>query len=585
MSLVDGLRIVLPLLVLAVLAVPVGTWIARVFGFVPGESSWTERVFGPLERLVLRVARVDATRESGWRRYALDVLVFHGVGVLALYAILRTQGLLPFDDRGLDGMSPDLAFDTAVSFVTNTNWQSYAGETTLTIVTQTVGLAVQNFVSAAAGLAIAIALFRGIARKGAATVGNFPADLIKATVQVLLPLSLGIAIVLVGQGVPQTFASGFVATPIEGDGTTNFVPVGPVASQIAIKQLGTNGGGFFNANAAHPFENPTPLSNLIEWMAMLLLPFALCFTFGKAVADTRQGRAIFAAMAILFALSLSGALAAEWRVNPAVAGLAVDTTHSDDAVGGNTEGKEVRFGTIDSVSWAIATTSASCGAVNAMHDSLMPLAGLVPLWLIQVGEVVFGGVGAGIYGMLLFVVLGVFIGGLMVGRTPEYLGKKLDAFETKMATLGILLPPVAILVGTALAVSVDAGRAAVANPGAHGFGEILYAFSSASGNNGSAFCGLSANVPFFNLALGLCMLVGRFGVILPVLAIAGSLAAKKRGAASLGTLPTHGSLFVVFLVAIVLLVGALTYLPALLLGPIVEHIDLVGSAAANGGGS
>jgi K+-transporting ATPase ATPase A chain len=571
MSGMDVIRLLVPVLALFALAAPVGHWIARIFG---DEPTWTSRIFGPLERALLRLLRIHPLQESGWRRYALDALAFHAVGALVLYGLLRLQHVLPWNDRGFAAVAPELAFNTALSFITNTNWQAYGGESSLTNFVQAVGLGTQNFLSAAVGIAVAIALFRALERRGAKSIGNFYADVIRASVQVLLPLSLVLGVALVAQGVPQTLESGFAAAPLEGDSAGAFIPVGPVASQVAIKQLGTNGGGFFNANSAHPLENPTPLSNLLEWLSILLLPAALCFTFGRMVRDPRQGRTLFAAMAIPFLLALFATVIAENRANPRFDTTRIDARATDRQPGGNPEGKETRFGTIDTAAWAVATTAASNGSVNGMHDSLLPLAGAIPLMLIQLGEVVFGGVGSGIYGMLLFVILAVFVAGLMVGRTPEYLGKKIEAFETKVAILGILLPSAAILVGTACATSLDAGRQGVANPGAHGFSEILYAFSSASGNNGSAFGGLAANTPFFDLALGICMWIGRFGVLIPVLALAGALAAKKPSAPGPGTLPTHGPLFTSFLIAIVVLVGALTFVPALMLGPIAEHFQL-----------
>src|SRR6266498_2674349 len=514
----------------------------------------------------------------GWKTSALAMLVFTLSGMLLLYGLQRVQGLLPLNPENLGAVSPDLAFNTAASFATNTNWQSYGGETTMSYLTQMVGLTVQNFVSAATGMAILVALIRGFARRSTESIGNFWVDLNRTTLYILLPLSLVFALVLVSQGVVQTFGPYAKVTLVQPTGnptlTEQVIAVGPAASQIAIKQLGTNGGGFFNSNSAHPFENPTPLSNFLELLAILLIPAALCTTFGVMVKDTRQGWTVLAAMTVIFVGLLAVCVVAEQ--NGAVfAKQGVDHTASDLQPGGNMEGKEVRFGIVNSALWATATTGASNGSVNSMHDSYTPIGGLVPMWMIELGEVVFGGVGSGLYGMLVYAIVAVFVAGLMVGRTPEYLGKKIEAYEMKMSSVVILIVPGLVLIGTSIGVATAAGRAGPLNPGPHGFSEILYAFSSAANNNGSAFGGLSANTPFYNTALGLCMLFGRYWLALPVLAIAGSLARKKIVPTGPGTLPTHTPLFVVLLVGVVILVGALTYVPALALGPIVEHLNMI----------
>jgi len=558
-------------------------------------------VFGWLERLTYRVAGVRPTEEMGWKTYAATMLLFNAAGVLVVYALQRLQGVLPLNPQGLGAVSPDSSFNTAVSFATNTNWQGYGGESTMSYLTQMAALTVQNFVSAATGMAVLVALIRAFARRSAATIGNFWVDLTRTTVYILLPLSFVFALVLVSQGVVQTFGPYAKATVVQPsqydepitdkDGkpvlddkgqpatkkatlTEQVIAVGPVASQIAIKQLGTNGGGFFNVNSAHPFENPTPLSDFLELLAILLIPAALCYTFGVMVGDTRQGWAVLAAMTVIFVGLLAVAVVAEQNGHVFVK-QGVDHTATALQAGGNMEGKETRFGIANSVLWAAATTSASNGSVNAMHDSFTPLGGLVPMWLIQLGEVVFGGVGSGLYGMLMFAIIAVFVAGLMVGRTPEYLGKKIEAYEMKMSSLVILITPALVLVGASVGVLTEAGKAGIANPGIHGFSEILYAFSSASNNNGSAFAGLSANTPFYNTALGLAMLFGRYWLAVPVLAIAGSLARKKIVPTGPGTLPTHTPLFVGLLVGVVILVGALTFVPALALGPIVEHLNLI----------
>jgi K+-transporting ATPase ATPase A chain len=574
-----GLQIALYLVVLIALAKPLGRFMARVF---EGRPCGLDRVLGPLERGLYRVCGVDAARETGWKEYAGAFLAFNLLSLLAVHTIQRFQGVLPFNPEHLGAVSPDSSFDTAVSFATNTNWQGYAGETTMSYFTQMVALSVQNFVSAAAGIAVLVAVIRGFARKSAQVVGNFWVDLVRATLYVLLPLSLVLAVALVGQGVVQTFepyARAHLLQPLQdADGkpvVEQTIALGPAASQVAIKQLGTNGGGFFNVNSAHPFENPTPTANFLELLSILLVPAALCFTFGRMVRAPRQGRALLAAMIVMFVPLVVGCALAEQSGNPLFSRLGVDAHASALQSGGNMEGKEVRFGIANSALWATATTAASNGSVNAMHDSFTPLGGLLPMVLMQLGEVVFGGVGSGLYGMLAFAIVAVFVAGLMVGRTPEYLGKKIEAFEMKMASLAILGPCFAVLIGAAVAVVTAAGKAGVANPGAHGFSEILYAFSSAGNNNGSAFAGLSANTPFWNVALALAMLIARYVPAVTMLAIAGSVGRKNVVPEGPGTLPTHGPLFVTLLVGVVLLVGALTFLPGLALGPIVEHLQMV----------
>ncbi|MFG6416554.1 potassium-transporting ATPase subunit KdpA [Roseateles sp. DC23W] len=583
---------------LLALSWPLARWIHAA---MEGRVAWLQRA----ERGLLKLAGVNADHEQGWLRYALGLVVLNALGVLAVYALQRFQAVLPLNPQGMGAVAPDSAFNTAISFVTNTNWQGYGGESTMSYLTQMLALTVQNFLSAATGIAVVCALLRGFARHGAQAVGNVWADLTRATLWVLLPLSFAFALALAGLGVVQTFKPYQQVTTLEqqtwqepqagGDGQPlkdaqgqpvlvdrsgqqQTLAVGPVASQLAIKMLGTNGGGFFNANSAHPFENPTVATNALQMLAIFLIPAALCFVLGRQVGDMRQGWAVLGAMAVIFVVAVVAATAAEQAGNPRLAALGVDSTASATQPGGNMEGKEARFGIQASSLFAIITTAASCGAVNAMHDSFTPLGGAVPLVLMQLGEVVFGGVGSGLYGMLVFAILAVFVAGLMIGRTPEYLGKKIEAFEVKMVSLAILLAPLAVLIGTAVAVSAAPGRVGIAAPGAHGFSEVLYAFSSAGNNNGSAFAGLSANTPFYNLALGLVMWIGRFGVIVPVLALAGSLAAKKRLTAGEGTLPTHGPLFVALLIGVVLLVGLLNYVPALALGPVVEHLILWSAA-------
>jgi potassium-transporting ATPase potassium-binding subunit len=586
--------------VLLALAKPLGAYMADVYE----GKGLAIRIGGGVERLLYRAGGVDANSEMRWIEYAIAMLVFNLLGAIAVYGLQRLQGVLPLNPQAFGAVSPDSSFNTAVSFMTNTNWQGYGGESTMSYLTQMAALTVQNFLSAATGMAVAVALTRGFARQTATTVGNFWVDMTRSTLYILLPLAIVLAIALVSQGVVQTFsayktvplvqsveydnpkldAAGQAVKDAKGDPVVEratqkeqVIAVGPAASQIAIKQLGTNGGGFYNANSAHPFENPTPLSNFLEMLAILLIPAALCYTFGKMVGDTRQGWALLAAMSLVFVVLLAVCVTAEQSGNPLLAQAGADQTSSALQSGGNMEGKEARFGVVNSALWATATTAASNGSVNSMHDSFTPLGGLVPMWLIQLGEVIFGGVGSGLYGMLLFAIVAVFVSGLMIGRTPEYLGKKIESFEIKMASIGVLVPVFTALVGTAIAVLVDAGKAGVANPAMHGFSEILYAFSSASGNNGSAFAGLSANTPFYNTALGLVMFFGRFWIIVPALAIAGALAAKKKIPVSAGTLPTHTPLFVGVLIGTIIVIGALSFFPALALGPVVEQIVMIGA--------
>ena len=592
------IQLIVFLLVLAVLAWPLGRWLAAVAdGRLP---RWLAPIRS-IENGLYKLAGVDAGASMGWKQYALGLLAFNVLGVIAVYALQRLQGVLPLNPQGMAGVSPDSSFNTAISFVTNTNWQGYGGESTMSYLTQMLALTVQNFLSAATGIAVVYALIRGFVARSTGLIGNVWADLARATIYVLLPLSLVFAVVFVGQGVIQNFdaykdvttleVNGYQAAKSGPDGqplkddkgnavmedqkaTTQSIAMGPVASQEAIKLLGTNGGGFFNANSAHPFENPTPLTNFLQMLAIFLIPAGLVFGFGRLVGDMRQGWAVLAAMTVLFVVAVLIVTPAEQTGNPQLAALGIDQAQSALQSGGNMEGKEARFGITATTLFAAVTTAASCGAVNGMHDSFMPLGGAVPLVLMQLGEVVFGGVGSGLYGMLIFAILAVFIAGLMIGRTPEYLGKKIEAFDMKMTSIAILATPILVLAGTALAVMADAGKSSIANPGPHGFSEILYALSSAANNNGSAFAGLSANTPFYNALLAVAMWFGRFAVIVPVLAIAGSLAAKKRLAVTPGTLPTHGPLFVVLLLGSVLLVGLLNYVPALALGPVVEHFML-----------
>jgi K+-transporting ATPase ATPase A chain len=587
--------------ILLALAYPLAIYMARIGGGTAAGYTPIKGLAGRFERLIYRAAGIDAAQDMPWTRYAFALLLFNAFGAIVVFILQRLQLWLPWNPQSLPNVSADSAFDTAVSFVTNTNWQGYSGETTMSYFTQMVALTVQNFLSAATGIAVAFALIRGFARRSAQGIGNFWVDLTRSTLYILLPLSLAVAVFFVSQGVIQNFdpykdattlesltyenpkldASGqplkdAAGAPITETVTTRTqsIAMGPVASQEAIKMLGTNGGGFFNANSAHPYENPTPLTNFVQMLSIFLIPAALCFVFGRSVRDARQGWAVLGAMTVIFLFMAVVAVAAEQGGNPLIANLGVDQAHSALQAGGNMEGKESRFGIVGSALFATITTAASCGAVNAMHDSFTPLGGLVPMWLIQLGEVVFGGVGSGLYGMLIFAIMAVFIAGLMIGRTPEYVGKKIEAFEMKMTSIVILVTPFLVLMGTAIAVMAEQGKAGIFNPGAHGFSEILYALSSASNNNGSAFAGLSANTPFYNSLLGVVMWFGRFAFIVPVLAIAGSLAKKKRIEATAGTLPTHGALFVALLVGTVVLVGALTYVPALALGPVVEHLQM-----------
>lgn len=600
MNLADYAQLVLYLVVLFALAAPLGAYMAHVY---EGKRTFLDPVLKPVEQLLYRAAGVRADVEMDWKVYAISVLLFNLLALLGVYGVQRLQGILPLNPQGFAGVPPDLSWNTAVSFATNTNWQAYGGETTMSYLTQMFALAVQNFVSAAAGMAILIALIRGLVRNSAKTIGNFWVDLVRTVLYILLPLSFVLALALVSQGVvqslrpykvvpltqpatypqPKVDASGNPILDSHGQPVTETVtvtsqtlPLGPAASQIAIKELGTNGGGFFNVNSAHPFENPTPFANFLEVLSILLIPVALCFTFGRMVGDRRQGWAIVAAMTIIFVAMLGVAVWAEQVGNPLLSALGVDQRASALQSGGNMEGKEVRFGSANSALWATATTSASNGSVNSMHDSFMPLGGLIPMWMMELGEIIYGGVGSGLFGMLAFVVVGVFVAGLMVGRTPEYLGKKIEAYEMKMASLMVLTPVVVVLIGTAVAVADPVGRAGVFNPGPHGFSEVLYAFSSAANNNGSAFAGLNANTPFYNIATGFAMLLGRYWLKLFALAMAGSLVRKKKVPVSAGTLPTHTPLFVIWLVGVIVVVAALSFIPALALGPIVEHLLIFG---------
>ncbi|MCU6433530.1 potassium-transporting ATPase subunit KdpA [Undibacterium sp. Jales W-56] len=575
---------------LLAMAYPLGHFIARLAaaGRVPGWG-WLGRV----ENMLYRTAGVDAQQGMGWKVYAIALLVFNTLGALVVYVLQRVQQWLPLNPQGMANVSPDSAFNTAVSFVSNTNWQGYSGESTMSYLTQMLALVGQNFFSAATGIAVVFALIRGFSRHSSQSLGNFWVDITRATLYLLLPLSLIFAVFLMGQGVIQNF-DGYkevslldpitYSQPIKDaqgnpitetlTAKTQTIAMGPVASQEAIKMIGTNGGGFFNANSAHPYENPNYLTNFAQMLSIFLIPAALCFAFGRMVGDIRQGWAVLGAMTILFIVLTLGVFAAEQQAHPVLHSLGVDQVTSALQSGGNMEGKETRFGISASALFAAITTAASCGAVNAMHDSLMPLGGLVPIVFMQFGEVVFGGVGSGLYGMLIFAILAVFIAGLMIGRTPEYLGKKIQAYEMKMTAIVILVTPALVLIGTAIAVMAADGKAGIANPGAHGFSEILYAFTSAANNNGSAFAGLSANTPFYNVLLAIAMWFGRFATIVPILAIAGSLAAKKRLEANAGTMPTHGWMFISLLVGTVVLISVLNYIPALALGPVVEHLQL-----------
>ena len=579
------LQLVFYMVVLILCVKPLGTYMWHVY---EGTSA-VNRVFGPFERFLYRLFGIREDDEMNWKTYAVAFLVFNLLGILVLYLLQRIQTSLPLNQGTpflTTPMTPDSAFNTAMSFGTNTNWQGYGGETTMTYLTQMLGLTVQNFVSATGGMAVLIALIRGLARRTTTNLGNFWVDLVRGTFYIALPLAIVLSLILVWQGVPQTFNSYPTANLVQpitdssGNAvTTQTIALGPAASQIAIKQLGTNGGGFFNVNSAHPFENPTPLSNFFEDLAILLIPGALCYTFGKMVKDTRQGWAVLAAMTAILVVLLFGCYLAEQSGNPAFTRLGVDQSVTSLQAGGNMEGKEVRFGIADSTLWAATTTAASNGSVNSMHDSFTPLGGLVPMWLIQLGEIVYGGVGSGLYGMLAFAIVAVFVAGLMVGRTPEYLGKKIESYDMKMASLVILMSGILSLIGAAVAVVTPGGLATIYNttPAVHGFSEVIYAFASASNNNGSAFAGLGANTPFYNTALGLCMFFGRFFTAIPILALAGSLARKKHVPEGAGTLPTHTVLFVVMLIGVVIIVGALTFFPKLALGPIVEHFMMVGA--------
>ncbi|OEZ63423.1 potassium-transporting ATPase A chain [Janthinobacterium sp. HH103] len=592
------------LLLVAFLAVllaagyPLGLYMAKVAGDGPVRGlGWLQK----LENLLYRWSGLPADKAMGWKSYAIALIVFNTVGAVFVYGLQRLQGFLPLNPQGLGAVSPDSSFNTTVSFVANTNWQGYGGEQTMSYLTQMLGMACQNFFSAATGIAVIFALVRGFASRSGKSIGNFWVDLVRSTLYILLPLSLALSVVFMGEGMIQNFSAykevtlldhvAYETPKVTADGqpvldaagkpvmeaqvaATQTIAMGPVASQESIKLLGTNGGGFFNANSSHPYENPTVLSNFLQMLAIFIIPAGLCFTFGRMVGDMRQGWAVLAAMTLIFVVMTAGVMSAEQQANPALQSLGVDQQASSLQSGGNMEGKETRFGISSSTLFAAVTTAASCGAVNSMHDSYMPLGGMVPLLLMQFGEVIFGGVGTGLYGMLMFAILAVFIAGLMIGRTPEYLGKKIQAYEMKMVSLAILITPALVLTGTAIAVMVEPGKIGVANPGAHGFSEILYAFTSAANNNGSAFAGLSANTPFYNVMLAIAMWFGRFGVIVPVLAVAGSLAAKQRLSANAGTMPTHGPMFIGLLIGVVVLVGVLNYVPALALGPIVEHLQL-----------
>ncbi|MFZ6673890.1 potassium-transporting ATPase subunit KdpA [Undibacterium sp. Xuan67W] len=589
------------LAILLVLSYPLGIFIAKLSGSgrVPG-FGW----LSGLEKVLYRVAGVNPEQGMGWKTYAFALLVFNTLGALAVYLLQRVQQWLPLNPQGFANISPDFAFNTAVSFVSNTNWQGYSGESTMSYLTQMLVLVGQNFFSAATGIAVVFALIRGFSHHSVKAIGNFWIDITRTTLYLLLPLSVIFAVFLMGQGVIQNFDGYKEATLLDpvtysqpklgADGQpvkdtqdaqgaplmetlttkTQTIAMGPVASQESIKMIGTNGGGFFNANSAHPYENPNYLTNFAQMLSIFLIPAALCFAFGRMVGDIRQGWAVLGAMTILFVVMTIGVLMAEQQIHPLMQALNVDQVTSVLQSGGNMEGKETRFGISASALFAAITTAASCGAVNAMHDSLMPLGGLVPIVLMQFGEVVFGGVGSGLYGMLIFAILAVFIAGLMIGRTPEYLGKKIQSYEMKMTAIVILVTPALVLVGTAIAVMADAGKAGIANPGAHGFSEMLYAFTSAANNNGSAFAGLSANTPFYNIMLAIAMWFGRFAMIVPILAIAGSLASKKRLEVNAGTMPTHGWMFISLLVGTVVLISVLNYVPALALGPVVEHLQL-----------
>lgn len=555
MSTNEIIQIVIYVLLIIVLAPPLGNFMYKVF---QGQRHFLTPVFGKVESLFYRLMRIDPREEMDWKAYLWAVIIFKLMGLVILFLLQVTQQWLPLNPQNLPNVSWHLAFNTAVSFITNTNWQNYGGENTLSYFTQMVGLAVQNFVSAATGFAVLLALIRALVQRQGKTLGNFWVDMVRSTLYILLPLSIIFAIILVSQGVVQTFANYETIKTVQG--ADQVIPLGPAASQIAIKQLGTNGGGFFNVNSAFPFENPTPLSNFLEMLALLLIPASLVYTYGKIIGSITQARAIFAAMLIIFLIGLGVSLYSEYSNNPVLS-----TSH-------NMEGKETRFGMANSVLWSVATTVTSNGSVNSMHDSFTPISGMVAMINMQLGEIIFGGIGSGLYGMIVFVILTVFISGLMVGRTPEYLGKKIEAFDVKMAIIAVLLPSAGILIFSAISASVNAGISALNNSGPHGLSEIIYAFSSTAGNNGSAFAGLNANTVFYNVTLAINMLIGRFGVIIPVMAIAGNLVKKNIAPASSGTFATDTPLFVLLLIGVILIVGALTFFPALNLGPIVEHI-------------
>lgn len=592
------LQISIYFIVLIVLVKPMGHYIARVY---QGEPTFLSRLFRPVESLFYRLLGTSPDDEMDWKTYTVAFLTFSVICFLLVYVILRIQGFLPLNPEKVGPVTPDLSFNTAVSFMTNTNWQAYSGETTLSYLTQMTVLTVQNFVSAAAGMAVLMAFIRALARIQTTKLGNFWVDLTRGILYILLPLSVLISLLLVSQGVVQTLSAYEKVTllqpityqqpKLDTNGkpildpqgnpvietiteTTQLLAVGPAASQVAIKELGTNGGGFFNTNSSHPFENPTPFTDFVEMLSILLIPAALTYTFGKMVGSTRQGWAILIAMLVLLWVPLAVAVVAEQAGNPSLTNLGVDQTPSLTNPGGNMEGKEVRFGPVNSALWATLTTAASNGSVNSMHDSYTPLGGLAPMWMMMLGEVSFGGVGSGLYGMFIFVVIAVFVAGLMVGRTPEYLGKKIESFEIKMASLVILIMPITVLLLTSLALLTNAGKAGISNPGPHGFSEVLYAYASQGNNNGSAFAGLNANTPFYNITGGVAILIGRFFLAIPTLALAGSLVKKKKTPESAGTLPTHTPLFILWLVLVVILVGALNFFPALALGPIVEHLML-----------
>ncbi|PZM82597.1 MAG: potassium-transporting ATPase subunit KdpA [Candidatus Melainabacteria bacterium] len=573
MSSADITQLLIYVIALTFLSFPLGLYMADVYD---GKTTILARLIGPFEKLTYRLSAVDSSTDMNWKQYAVSMLLFNTIGLIAVYALQRLQPFLPLNPQGLAAVSPDSALNTAISFASNTNWQGYSGEQTLSYLTQMLGLTVQNFVSAATGMAVLASFIRAFARQSTDKIGNFWVDLVRTVFYILLPLSIVLALALVSQGTVQTFNSYAQYSPIEAVKDSNgaavsapLIALGPAASQVAIKQLGTNGGGFFNVNSSHPLENPTPLSNFLEALSILIIPAGLCWTFGKMVGQIRQGAVIYVSMFVIFLAGLLICTLSESAGNPLFHQIANLANIS------NMEGKEVRFGIFNSTLWATATTVASNGSVNSMHDSLLPMAGMIPMLMIQLGEVVFGGVGSGLYGMLVFALITVFIAGLMVGRTPEYLGKKIEAYEVKMASLIILIPPSIVLVGTAIAVSLECGLSSLCNHGAHGFSEILYAFSSAGNNNGSAFAGLNANTPFYNVALGIAMWYARFWLAVPALAIAGSLVAKKTVPKGAGTLPTDTGLFVVLLISVVIIFGALTFFPALALGPIVEQLQMV----------